>query len=141
MKLCGDCGTEKHAEAFHKHKKSADGLQFICKVCSAARVLAWRRANPEKDARNFRKAALKRNYGLSVEQYEAMHQRQGGVCAICKEECPIERVLSVDHCHTTGRVRGLLCSLCNKAIGLLKDSPERLRAAINYLSPAPEVYP
>jgi hypothetical protein len=109
MKLCGDCGTEKHAEAFHKHKKSADGLQFICKVCSAARVLAWRRANPEKDA--------------------------------CKEECPIERVLSVDHCHTTGRVRGLLCSLCNKAIGLLKDSPERLRAAINYLSPAPEVYP
>jgi hypothetical protein len=76
------------------------------------------------DAERFRK------YGLSVAGYQNLHAQQNDVCAICREP---GRELCVDHDHKTGRVRALLCSACNSAIGNLRESPLLARAAANYL--------
>src|SRR2546426_11979458 len=69
---------------------------------------------------------------LTEDEYVAMLEAQGGVCAICKEK-PRRSRLAVDHIQGTDEVRGLLCNLCNPALGLFKDDPDRLEAAIKYL--------
>ena len=69
---------------------------------------------------------------LTEDEYVAMLEAQGGVCAICKGK-PRRSRLAVDHIHGTDEVRGLLCNLCNPALGLFKDDPDRLKAAIEYL--------
>lgn len=74
-------------------------------------------------------------YGITPDDYAAFFSAQNGRCAICGTDTPSKRrvFFDVDHCHTTGKVRGLLCEVCNRAIGLLKDSPEMLRRAADYL--------
>lgn len=86
-----------------------------------ARNAQWRRDNPEKVKGYMRKWLLKKGYGLTLEQYERLLEDQNGVCAICLQ--PEHRVyngtlasLAVDHCHETGRVRGLLCIRCNRSL-------------------------
>jgi hypothetical protein len=69
-------------------------------------------------------------------EYEEMLERQGGVCAICALPPEQDRKLQVDHCHQTGKVRGLLCMKCNKGIGQLNDDPKRVAAALRYLETA-----
>ena len=82
---------------------------------------------------------LERNYGINIETYEAMLDEQNSLCKICGEEgflmdkAKHKVKLMVDHCHETGKVRGLLCHNCNRALGLLKDDTSRLTAAIAYL--------
>lgn len=71
-------------------------------------------------------------YGMTVDQFRSMTEQQGGVCAICRRRAKTPR-LHVDHCHTTGAVRGLLCEKCNVALGLFDDDPERMREAATYL--------
>jgi hypothetical protein len=78
-----------------------------------------------------RKTTLETIYGISLEQYEAMVARQGGLCGICKEK--LEKSLCVDHCHTSGRVRGLLCNNCNCMLGFAQDDPSRLDAGGDFL--------
>ncbi len=90
-----------------------------------------REQNPEKVKRQVRQAALKMNFGLSIERYEAMHKSQFGKCAICKKVD--DRQLSVDHNHDTNKVRGLLCRKCNLAIAHLDENVLTLKSAINYL--------
>ena len=82
---------------------------------------------------------LKRNYGVTLEWYQNQLSKQNNVCAICKqpEKAVIKgRVISmsVDHCHQTGKVRGLLCTKCNRGIGLFCDNPKFLKSAIRYLN-------
>ena len=79
-----------------------------------------------------RKRNLLKTYGLKIEQYEKMLVSQNGLCAICKKG-ENGRELSVDHCHKTDIVRGLLCKRCNWAIGFFDDNAELLRSAIEYL--------
>lgn len=80
-------------------------------------------------------------YGLTVDQYDALLEKQGGGCAICLKPMPEEGSghlrLCVDHCHDTGEVRGLLCMRCNTALGALGDSLERLEIAVEYLRNPP----
>lgn len=76
---------------------------------------------------------VKKRYGMTGEGYHDLVRLQGGVCAICGGKCPTGRELSVDHCHETGMVRGLLCINCNRGLGNFKDDPELLNAAIAYL--------
>lgn len=90
----------------------------------------WYSEKKEKHADYMRRWT----YGLSAEAFSALVAAQGGACAICGS-VPTKS-LCVDHCHTTGQVRGLLCFQCNAAIGLLKDSAEALRAAAVYLEGA-----
>ena len=72
-------------------------------------------------------------YGMNSDDYSQMLNEQKGVCKICKTECKTRRVLSVDHCHDTGTVRGLLCSKCNSALGFFNDDPTLLQKAMEYL--------
>jgi hypothetical protein len=81
----------------------------------------------EPDYRDGKRA---RRYGLTLAEYRALQARQGNVCAICRKRA---RVLCIDHCHLTGRVRGLLCPKCNSALGFCDDDPQLLRAALAYL--------
>jgi len=82
-------------------------------------------------AENARRQELKRRYGLSWEDYQAMLARQGGTCAICK--CEFTHTPFVDHCHKTRQVRRLLCRDCNTGLGRFKDDPHRVLAALQYL--------
>jgi len=79
---------------------------------------------------------MKRNYGVDISGYNKMLENQNGVCAICKSSAPNhhKKRLNIDHCHVTGRVRGLLCDACNRALGLFKDSPDLMLKAITYVS-------
>ena len=159
-KTCWKCGSFKSFDEFHRATGMKDGHRGECKDCSRAdrrqwyqqnrekviaKVQRWREENPERyqewlkknRAENSeqrresnRRGHLRRKYGLSIEVYEFLCLVQDQKCAICGEE--VEK-LHVDHEHGTGRVRGLLCGKCNKAIGLLNDDPELLSAAARYL--------
>lgn len=95
-----------------------------------AATRAWQERNPDAKLN----AWLRRCYGISLEEYRAMEQAQGGVCKICKgPPCGKAKRLSVDHCHRTGKIRGLLCSKCNTMIGLADDDPTVLDRATAYL--------
>lgn len=63
-----------------------------------------------------------------------MIEYQGGKCALCEEQCLTERELAIDHCHKTGKIRGLLCNRCNMALGAFQDNPLLLEKAIYYLT-------
>lgn len=93
--------------------------------------------NPDK----YRGYHYKHRYGMTREQVEAMHAAQGKACAICEKPIPLTgesrtKLAVVDHCHSSGKVRGLLCQPCNMLLGNASDRPEVLRAAITYLERA-----
>jgi hypothetical protein len=92
---------------------------------------AARRAS---EAEYQRWSHIRRTYGLSLEQFDALFVRQGGVCAICRRRP--KGHLCVDHCHLTGKVRGLLCRGCNMVLGLYRDDPRLMRGATAYLERA-----
>lgn len=140
-----DIGRVKHQAAVRAwHKANREKLRAYNK--------SWRANNPEK-ARAYHKIWYANNrekaqaysratqlavYGLSPEEYDNMLHLQGGVCEICHEEETLKNrgntvTLSVDHDHSTGQVRGLLCSSCNKGLGFFRDSPELLIVAIDYI--------
>lgn len=75
-----------------------------------------------------------RKYPIDIPGFWALHRAQGGACAICREPERARRFLSIDHCHKTGRVRGLLCVRCNLGIGHFADHPERILRAADYVS-------
>jgi len=77
---------------------------------------------------------IRKEYGLSPKEYHSLVNRQGGACAICGASPESHFSLHIDHCHDTGRVRGLLCGKCNQAIGLLGHDVKRLAAAMEYIS-------
>lgn len=95
----------------------------------------WNKKNPSRRAAFNRKHNLSANYGITQSDYDSMLVAQNGRCAICLTDSPTGKwkVFAVDHCHTTGLVRGLLCNECNRGMGLLKDSAELLRKAADYL--------
>ena len=80
-------------------------------------------------------AQMERNYGISLSTYNRMFIEQGGVCKICSlpQKSNRNERLAIDHCHETGKVRGLLCDGCNRGIGLLKDDYRILERAASYL--------
>lgn len=93
------------------------------------RSLTWNNRNPEA----YHRKRLKHYYNMTVKQYEEMNSAQNGVCKICKRVCPSGRKLSVDHCHISGKIRGLLCMKCNKGLGSFEDNMENMKIAIEYL--------
>jgi hypothetical protein len=90
--------------------------------------------NPNKGSHG-NKYKIKYLYGITVEEYNELFQEQEGCCKICgKHQTAFKRKLDVDHCHETGKIRGLLCNRCNQALGLMKDSPENIKAMLEYVS-------
>ena len=129
-KWCPACGYAIVHAGFGRDPRQRVGLEGNCKQCKTRqfrhRVQRGYRANP----RSIRLSKIKARYGLSEADWDALVVDQLGRCAICTVATPD---LVVDHCHSTGRVRGLLCSPCNKGLGHFSDETGRMKAAINYL--------
>lgn len=89
----------------------------------------------KKKSEYAKKQHLKRKYGITQEQWNEMYEKQGGVCALCKIPGRVGKhgKLAVDHCHETGRIRGLLCASCNVSIANLGDNIVGLMNALNYV--------
>jgi len=101
-----------------------------CPACKREHLKAQKRANPDI----WRKYQYKHNFGITIAEYDLMLKAQGGHCDLCpRTACDDGRRLHVDHDHATGKVRALLCHNCNRALGLMKDDPDLLRRAANYL--------
>jgi hypothetical protein len=97
------------------------------------RAKEWRLRNPDYRPcpKSLKNAKLKKNFGITLNDYESMLANQNGVCAICGDVGT--KALHVDHCHTSGKVRGLLCFRCNNGIGQFKESEKIMIAAIEYI--------
>ena len=144
MKKCTQCLADKEFFEFSL-VKNTDRYRNRCKPCRALNAREKRKdpkqkkKNKEYKKRTYSKRkvkhlALKQRYNISIEDFDKILERQNGVCAICfQEEGFKNRSLAVDHCHTTGKIRGLLCGNCNQGIGNLRDSVNYLQNAIKYL--------
>lgn len=134
MKRCVVCDQPKAFSEFAAHGGCRDGFRPECKDCTSRYQKVRRRSYRGEASRRY---ALKKNFGITPEQYDQMLANQGGKCAICKSKNPSRSgsgFFAIDHDHKTGEVRGLLCSPCNSGIGMLRDSTSILRSAIKYLS-------
>jgi len=132
---CRLCGDDKPQSDF-QIRSDTGKPRTECRACRSASNLSRYHTKPEtKQAhhRASRKHYLQKLYGLTVEEYEAMLIERDFRCDICGLPEKQERSLAVDHCHTTGKVRGLLCLWCNTAIGKLRDDPSLIRRAAEYV--------
>lgn len=149
-KKCTKCNSYKSTSNFYKRKASKDGLNHWCKSCHVSNNLKWTKENPEfvknkkktyydKYPERIHNKELKYKFNIDVNDYNEMLKSQNCKCAICgREEMTKDRNgnirrMSVDHCHDTKKVRGLLCGKCNTALGLFEDNINSLEKAIEYL--------
>lgn len=132
MKPCSRCGDVLPRSGFFPDRRTRDGLSKVCGRCrgrlAAVRKRVAARSRTDDDKRRDSLGAR----GLSPQDYDLLLELQGGGCAICGYD-PGGRKLNVDHDHTAGRVRGLLCRKCNTGIGFFGDDLEGLRKAVEYL--------
>jgi len=113
-KFCRTCEEIKPHSEWHRNATASDGLATRCKACKAVRG---------------RGDHLKRQYGITEAERDELIASQGGVCCICLSA----PAAHVDHCHKTGRVRGVPCFSCNAALGQFKDRPDAIRRAAAYV--------
>lgn len=143
-KQCNKCKQTLSLFNFYKNKSTKDKLETVCKSCFKERANEYYNDNKEKvlgrlakDWLIYRDKYLKKTYGIDLETYTIMYDAQNGKCKICFTEKQLygknQDQLVVDHCHKSGKVRGLLCQQCNKALGLFYDNPDLLSKAKNYL--------
>jgi len=135
-KLCNTCGTNKPLTEYYSTKGTKDGLRGECKCCNKAATKARRQGPKRKQILDKQiDSQMKRLYGIGLDDYNKMLEDQGGKCAICNTSEPGHggNRFCIDHCHTTGKVRGLLCMPCNVSIGHLKDNVQLLEKALNYV--------
>lgn len=137
FKSCSECHQKKSLDFFYKNKNK-DGRFNICKVCHHRRVKIWRGKNRAKLPAYSRTASLRNRYGLSNSEYDQMVSAQNNKCLICGEEPRKTKAfqtwrLHIDHCHKTKKIRGLLCHLCNRGIGLFRERIDLLEKALAYL--------
>jgi len=132
IKFCGCCKQTLPIYQFAKNKVKKDGLQERCKNCRAMHHQKTKHLRP-KVSKEKKKQYLLASYGLSLQDFNQMLEKQGGACAICHSFEWGRPSPSVDHCHSTNKVRGLLCNNCNRALGLFKDNVKVLQNAVQYL--------
>lgn len=153
MKECSKCNKEQPLSSFGVFKsKGKEYLRGRCNTCRSNMEKKARKENlevfKERDRKKYIKAVkkdkeglaakykntrLKKMYGVTLQEFEDMALKLNYKCEICKQKNKVHKDLVIDHNHNTGGVRGLLCSQCNSALGLLKDSPEVLSEALKYL--------
>lgn len=122
---CPACATSKPLTDFPRSRAQRNGRGVYCKPCHNRKS----RETRDRLYGGGREYHLRRRYGLTGVQYQALVDAQGGLCALCRERPPQH----VDHDHLTGEVRGVLFSCCNQGLGNFRDSAETLRAAAAYL--------
>ncbi len=152
MKQCTKCLQVKPFTDFHNDNHKKDKLHTQCKVCHSVRNktkrktdLVWRETQlkkakefrekyPDKNKESIRNATLKAKYGITSKQYDELFASQGYKCAVCN--CTQNNgygKMPVDHCHTTGKIRAILCQSCNVTLGKVEEKEEILLALIEYL--------
>lgn len=144
-KVCTKCGVEKPLSEFNKHKASKDGHQAHCRECkkehaaqywqdNKERLLekqkAFRDEHRDRYRKMYRSHRYKKEYGITHDEYDQIMSKQK--CDICGTSEGIQ--FDLDHCHTTGKIRGCLCSNCNNGLGRFKDNPKFLTNALMYLN-------
>ena len=138
-KICPGCGIYKLFSEFSKNKNTKFGIGNNCKICDAKNARVWRAKKENRDI--VRNRNLQINFGISIDDYDKLLEKQNGICAICgkvesrKNMYGIKR-LAVDHNHNTGKIRGLLCSCCNQGLGMFyvdDKGVELLLNAIEYM--------
>lgn len=147
FKTCPKCNVKKPFAEYPKNRRNKYGINTYCLVCSAEMVREiratprgqathraaskrWREAHKERHADNN----AKWKYGVEHGTYATLFAKQSGRCAICDSSPADDARLHIDHCHDTGRIRGLLCNRCNNGIGRFKHDVTLLSRAIAYLS-------
>jgi len=134
MSYCAKCKKEKPICEFSKDKyRRINGVSVYCKKCASKINKLDYKLHEER----FRNNDLKKKFGISLSKYNDLLNLQNGVCAICGKLNEYNRRLSVDHNHKTNEVRGILCDLCNRGLGVFKDDPMILSKAIKYLESPP----
>ena len=133
---CSTCKEDKDESCFHKAGNKKRGYQFSCISCR--KKIKDKQKNSMTSEEWYltqRQYWLKSQYGLNLEDYNNLVKEQNHKCAICDtdEVDSFKGLLFVDHCHTTGKIRGLLCHHCNTALGKFKDSESILMKAIEYV--------
>lgn len=113
-KKCSRCKKVKTASKFYQHPTTPSGLHSRCKRCSIE---------------GAREQQVLKTYGLTMVQYQNYFDAARGVCGLCGKTPIRSSNLELDHCHKTGKVRGVLCGSCNKGLGFLQDNPDLLRRA------------
>ena len=132
---CRKCNEIKPLTEFYKtgrkNDKNPNERNHECKECTKARVSASHKANPDKK----RDRHLRRNYGITLAEFNRMVLAQGSKCACCGTDKPggKHNQWCVDHDHVTGAVRELLCKDCNIVLGIIEDSPEHLQRLLQYI--------
>lgn len=131
-KWTGPCGQVKPMFSFSQAKDANGGYKYRsrCDQCVAEDARRYRR----KSRVSYLDAQFRSNYGIELIDYENLLAKQNGVCMICKQPPVKGRMLSVDHCHTTSKIRGLLCHTCNGGLGMFRDSKQLIAAALEYLN-------
>ena len=137
-KVCKACKEEKNIDQFAKGKGYENGVRPQCLTCRREYEVNNYHKHKHKRPYDYvydRDKKLQKAYGISYQEYLMMLETQGGGCAICgTTDTGKRKAFAVDHCHTTGKVRGLLCSNCNTGIGNLRDDVGLLTRAIEYLN-------
>lgn len=146
-KECSKCKQVKPVLDFFKDKGFKDGYYSRCKKCKTDSTYEWRKNNPkvynalavkwrDKNPDKQHATDIKRHYGITATDYNKMLEEQNNGCKICSKQHnkAVKRGrLYVDHCHMTGKVRGLLCGACNSALGYFDDDTDTMEKAIDYL--------
>ena len=134
-KQCCECKRWGILDDFHNNRKRVDGKSDRCKWCTNRRVREYRQAQKRTEKQGLPPISPRKQkrYQVTTEEYHELNFIQTGQCAICRNFCS----LNIDHDHSTGEVRGLLCTPCNTALGMLRDDPKNLQRAIEYLKDPP----
>jgi hypothetical protein len=143
IKICKVHGPLKKSETIEKRTNPSGNNSPVCKKCRNQKrpyCPIRNKSDMQKFGKKRLDAKLQKTYRITLEQYNSLLQSQNFLCAICKthrdfmdKKKGIKRSLAVDHCHLTGKVRGLLCHRCNTAIGLFHESFTTVENALNYL--------
>lgn len=129
IKKCRDCKEDRKWNEFYPCKTTKDHKRPECKFCHKIKRDSY--------AERHHWVGLERNYGVTQEQYEKMYVAQNGVCAICEKINLDGKRLFVDHDHSSGKVRGLLCLGCNMAIGVFEKDISLFYRAADYVEGFP----
>ena len=136
-KICYVCEDTLPLDSFYKNRSRSDGHSAECKTCGRKVSKDSQNRTNYKASNNRRNTVLKHRYGISLEEYNKLSTTQNNVCAICGDSGSMRNGkfyrLSVDHDHTTNKVRGLLCDKHNKGLGCFNDDPAELLSGYNYL--------
>jgi hypothetical protein len=113
---------------FYNNKAQSSGKTSFCKICSKLYHRKYRK-NKRREYTNYN---IKSKYGMTIEEYDVLLKEQNNKCYICEKENKSKKRLAIDHCHKTGRIRGLLCLQCNTALGKLEPFMNKILNYIRY---------